>query len=76
MLGNEVEGIDPQGLSFLDIDTREDYERAKVLRSYYFAGTEPTYAQLAKILEISEDDVDNALRDARARFRSAVHSAG
>ncbi len=31
MLENEVEGADPQGVSFLDIDTREDYERAKSL---------------------------------------------
>ncbi len=32
MLEREVEGVDPQGLSFMDIDTREDYERAKGLR--------------------------------------------
>jgi molybdopterin-guanine dinucleotide biosynthesis protein A len=32
MLEREIEGIDPQGLSFMDIDTREDYERAKGLR--------------------------------------------
>jgi molybdopterin-guanine dinucleotide biosynthesis protein A len=32
MLEKEVAGVDPQGLSFMDIDTREDYERAKGLR--------------------------------------------
>ncbi len=32
MLEKEIEGVDPQGLSFMDIDTREDYERAKELR--------------------------------------------
>ncbi|PIR15743.1 MAG: hypothetical protein COV48_12695 [Elusimicrobia bacterium CG11_big_fil_rev_8_21_14_0_20_64_6] len=32
MLEKEVAVIDPQGLSFMDIDTREDYERAKGLR--------------------------------------------
>lgn len=32
MLEKEVAGVDPQGLSFMDIDTREDYERAKELR--------------------------------------------
>lgn len=32
MLEQEVAGVDPQGLSFMDIDTREDYERAKELR--------------------------------------------
>lgn len=31
MLEGEVKGVDPQGLSFMDIDTREDYERAKGL---------------------------------------------
>jgi molybdopterin-guanine dinucleotide biosynthesis protein A len=31
MLEREVAGVDPQGLSFMDIDTREDYERAKGL---------------------------------------------
>lgn len=31
MLEKEVAGVDPQGLSFMDIDTREDYERAKGL---------------------------------------------
>lgn len=31
MLEAEVKGVDPRGLSFLDIDTREDYERAKGL---------------------------------------------
>ncbi|MDP3542223.1 MAG: molybdenum cofactor guanylyltransferase [Elusimicrobiota bacterium] len=31
MLEDEVAGVDPQGLSFMDIDTREDYERAKGL---------------------------------------------
>ena len=31
MLEKEIEGVDPQGLSFMDIDTREDYERAKGL---------------------------------------------
>lgn len=33
MLEKEVAGVDPQGLSFMDIDTREDYERAKGLAS-------------------------------------------
>lgn len=33
MLEGEVAGVDPQGLSFMDIDTREDYERAKGLRA-------------------------------------------
>lgn len=33
MLEPEIAGIDPQGLSFMDIDTREDYERAKGLAS-------------------------------------------
>lgn len=32
MLETEIAGVDPQGLSFMDIDTREDYERAKGLR--------------------------------------------
>lgn len=31
MLEAEVAVVDPQGLSFMDIDTREDYERAKGL---------------------------------------------
>jgi molybdopterin-guanine dinucleotide biosynthesis protein A len=31
MLEDEIAGVDPQGLSFMDIDTREDYERAKGL---------------------------------------------
>jgi molybdopterin-guanine dinucleotide biosynthesis protein A len=33
MLESEVLGVDPRGLSFMDIDTREDYERAKGLAS-------------------------------------------
>ena len=33
LLGSEVQGVDPQGLSFMDIDTREDYDRAKGLLS-------------------------------------------
>jgi molybdopterin-guanine dinucleotide biosynthesis protein A len=33
MLESEVLGVDPQGISFMDIDTREDYERAKGLAS-------------------------------------------
>ena len=33
MLESEVLGVDPRGLSFMDIDTREDYERAKGLTS-------------------------------------------
>jgi len=32
MLEPEIADIDPQGLSFMDIDTCEDYERAKGLR--------------------------------------------
>ncbi|MBI4061077.1 MAG: molybdenum cofactor guanylyltransferase [Elusimicrobia bacterium] len=32
MLESEVQGVDPQGFSFMDIDTREDYERARGLR--------------------------------------------
>lgn len=28
----ELQGVDPQGFSFVDIDTREDYERAKEIR--------------------------------------------
>lgn len=32
MLEPEVAGVDPEGLSFMDIDTREDYDRAKGLR--------------------------------------------
>ncbi|MEK7232736.1 MAG: molybdenum cofactor guanylyltransferase [Elusimicrobiota bacterium] len=32
MLEKEIESVDPQGLSFMDIDTREDYARAKGLR--------------------------------------------
>ena len=31
MLEAEVRSVDPEGLSFMDIDTREDYERAKEL---------------------------------------------
>lgn len=33
MLESEVLSVDPRGLSFLDIDTRADYERAKGLAS-------------------------------------------
>lgn len=33
MLEPEVAGVDPRGISFMDIDTREDYERAKGLAS-------------------------------------------
>lgn len=33
MLESEVLGVDPLGLSFMDIDTQEDYERAKRLAS-------------------------------------------
>lgn len=33
MLEAEVACVDPQGLSFMDIDTREDYERAMALGS-------------------------------------------
>ena len=31
-LEEEIKSVDPEGLSFLDIDTREDYERVKRLR--------------------------------------------